>query len=67
MAATHREDRVALQMPALRVGRRRREARRRRRLTEVDGFLDELRLSLGERQSTLVRALEGYRRTLRSR
>jgi hypothetical protein len=48
------------------MGRRRREARRRRELCEVEGFLAELRGSLDERHSTLVRALEGYRRTLRA-
>jgi len=46
--------------------RRRREARRRRQLREVEGFLDELRASVGESQSTLMRALEGYRRRLRT-
>jgi hypothetical protein len=51
----------------VRVGRRRREARQRRKLHEVEGFLDELRANLDEGQSTLVRALEGYRRTLRVR
>jgi hypothetical protein len=48
------------------VGRRRREARRRRKLHEVEGFLDELRTNLDEGHSTLVRALEGYRHTLRA-
>jgi hypothetical protein len=44
--------------------RRRREARRRRQLREVEGFLAELRANLGEGQSTLMRSLEGYRRKL---
>ena len=67
MAATHREDWAAISLPSVRVGRRRREARQRRKLHEVEGFLDELRTNLDEGQSTLVRALEGYRRTLRMR
>jgi hypothetical protein len=46
--------------------RQRREARRRRQLREVEGFLDELRATLGESQSTLMRSLEGYRRRLRT-
>jgi hypothetical protein len=46
--------------------RERREARRRRRLREVEGFLDELRAALGGSQSTLMRSLEGHRRRLRT-
>jgi hypothetical protein len=46
--------------------RRRREARRRRQLREVEGFLDELRATLGGSQSRLMRSLEGYRRKLRT-
>jgi hypothetical protein len=46
------------------MGRKRREARKRRRLQEVDRFLDELHASLGEGQSTLMRSLEGYRSKL---
>ena len=66
MAATHREDWTAIALPSLPVGRRRREARRRRKLHEVEGFLDERRTNLDEGHSTLVRALEGYRHTLRA-
>jgi len=46
--------------------RQRREARRRRQLREIEGFLDELRATLGGSQSTLIRSLEGYRRRLRT-
>jgi hypothetical protein len=67
LAPTHREEWTAIHLPTLAVGRKRREARRRRQLREVEGFLDELCVNLGEGPSTLVRALEGYRRTLRRR
>ena len=67
MAATHREDWTAIALPSLPVGRRRREARRRRKLHEVEGFLDELRTNLDEGHSTLVRALEGPRSSSTSR
>jgi hypothetical protein len=66
VAATHRQDWQALQWPNLAARRRRRAARLRRELTEVDVFLDELHSDLDDRQSTLVRALEGYRRKLRA-
>jgi hypothetical protein len=46
--------------------RRRREARRRRQLSEVEGFLEELRAAVGASQSTPMRSLEGYRRKLRT-
>ena len=59
MAATHQEHWSAR-------ARRRREARRRRTLREVEGFLAELRTTLDEGHSTLVRSLEGYRHTLRA-
>ena len=64
MAVTHQEHWTPVHVPALSVGRKRREARRRRRLSEIEGFLAELQGDLGDRPSTLVRALEGYRRTL---
>jgi hypothetical protein len=51
----------------LSIGRKRRQARQRRKLREVEGFLDELQASLGEGQSTLMRSLEGYRRKLSAR
>jgi hypothetical protein len=66
LAATHHEHWTPVHVPALSVGRKRREARRRRRLTEIEGFLDELHGDLGDRPSTLIGALEGYRRTLRA-
>ena len=66
MAATHRQDWSAIALPSLPVGRRRREARRRRKLHEVEVFLDEQRSNQDEGHSTLVRALEGYRHTLRA-
>src|SRR3954447_17865083 len=46
--------------------RRRREARRRRQLSEVEEFLEELRATVGASQSTLMGSLEGYRRKLRT-
>jgi hypothetical protein len=46
--------------------RKRRDARRTKRLREIEKFLSELHRDLGDGQSTLVRALEGYRRTLRT-
>jgi hypothetical protein len=66
LAATHREDLFAFSLPVPAIGRRRRRARQERRLHEVEGFLDELHADLGDARSTLVRALEGYRRTLRT-
>jgi hypothetical protein len=48
------------------LGLRRRREARRRQLREVEGFLDELRATVGESQSTLMRSLEGYRRRLRT-
>ena len=65
MAATHQEHWTPVHLPTLSVGRKRREARRKSRLREIEGFLDELHGEVGDRSSTLVRALEGYRRTLR--
>jgi hypothetical protein len=64
LAPTHRGEWTAIHLPTLAVGRRRREARRRRQLHEVEGLLCELRVNLGEGPSTLVGALEGYRRAL---
>ena len=66
MAATHHEHWTVAHVPALSVGRKRREARRRRRLSEIEVFLGELERDLGDRPSILVRALEGYRRRLRT-
>jgi hypothetical protein len=65
VAVTHQEPGIPVHLPTLSLGRRRREARRKRRLTEIEGFLSELHRDVGEGPSTLVHALEGYRRTLR--
>jgi hypothetical protein len=66
VATTHREQWTAIQWPTLGIGRRRRAARLRRELNEVEGFLDELHTDLADSPSTLVGALELYRRNLRS-
>jgi hypothetical protein len=66
VATTHREQWPTIQLPALGMGRRRRAARLRRELNEVEGFLNELHTDLADDQSTLVGALERYRRKLRS-
>jgi hypothetical protein len=66
LAATHQEHWTPVHVPTLSVGRKRREARRRRRLSEIEIFLGELERDLGDRPSTLVGALEGYRRRLRA-
>ncbi|HEY2868694.1 MAG TPA: hypothetical protein VGJ11_04260 [Gaiellales bacterium] len=57
---------IPFRWPVSLAGRRRREARQKLRLREVDGFLDDLHADLGDARSTLVRAVEGYRRTLRA-
>jgi hypothetical protein len=66
VATTHGEQWTAIQRPTLGIGRRRRAARLRRELSEVEGFLDELHTDLADDQSTLVGALERYRRRLRA-
>ena len=63
MAATHQEHWTPALFPrcpwAASGARRATE-----RLSEIEGFLAELQGDLDDRPSTLVRALEGYRRTL---
>jgi hypothetical protein len=66
MAAIHGQRWIEVHRPPLSLGRRRRAARLRRELTEVDGFLDELHGDLEAERTTLVRALERYRSGLRS-
>jgi hypothetical protein len=66
VTATHREDWPAIHWPNVAALRRRRAARLRRELTEVEVFLEELHSDLDDHPSTLVRALEGRRRKLRS-
>jgi len=66
VATTHGEQWTAIHWPTLGIGRRRRAARLRRELNEVEGFLDELHTDLADDQSTLVGALERYQRKLRS-
>jgi hypothetical protein len=66
VATTHGEQWTAIQWPPIGIGRRRRAARLRRELNEVEGFLEELHTDLADDRSTLVGALERYQRKLRS-